>query len=98
MTVAELLDSPEKWTRKISARDENGDYVEYDSAWAVCWCLDGAIARCYSADQWERAWDAISEAITELYGNERPCETVSFNDHTGTTFADIRRVIERAGV
>lgn len=49
MTVQALLSDPSKWTRRIVARDAQGDGVEPDDQAAVCWCLSGALERCYKA-------------------------------------------------
>lgn len=47
MKIYELLEKPESWTQGVSARDKNGKYTATSSKDAVCWCLAGAIMRCY---------------------------------------------------
>lgn len=47
MTVQELLDDPSKWTKGALARDIDGEGLEADNSSAVCWCLIGAIQKCY---------------------------------------------------
>lgn len=47
MTVAELLESPERWTREAVARDSKGLSTYAEDPKAVCWCLAGAILKCY---------------------------------------------------
>lgn len=53
LKVHELLSSPDKWTRRCQARDATGGAVPSRSKEATCWCLDGAVERCYPdpADQ-----------------------------------------------
>lgn len=45
--VANLLSHPERWTKKCSARNQNGTSVLPDSEDACSWCLSGAIYKCY---------------------------------------------------
>ena len=93
MTVAELLDSPEKWTKRAFAKDADGRHVNEQSDRAVCWCLAGAVWRCYGcgpeADEaFEKLWKHVA-----LHG-----AVSKFNDHYTTIFEDIRRVVLAAGV
>lgn len=43
--MIELLDSPEKWSKKAFARAESGLVEEVHSIKACCFCLDGARQR-----------------------------------------------------
>lgn len=47
MKVYELIDSPEKWTKGVYARNACGFSVEPTNPVATCWCAWGALQRCY---------------------------------------------------
>lgn len=47
MKAYELLDSPEKWTQGHFGKTAAGVGVFGRHADAVCWCLLGALQRCY---------------------------------------------------
>lgn len=47
MKVWEFLNTPEKWTKGSYARIKNGDMCNIDNSQAVCFCVSGAIAKCY---------------------------------------------------
>jgi hypothetical protein len=40
-----MLADPAHWTKHAHARDEKGNMVEISSTRAVCFCLDGALAK-----------------------------------------------------
>jgi hypothetical protein len=50
MKVHELLSSPDNWTQGSFARDKNGKPVSFQSHEATCWCLIGALGRCYGVE------------------------------------------------
>ena len=41
--VADRIATPDKWTRRSSARNEAGRYVQAVDGDATCWCLSGAV-------------------------------------------------------
>jgi len=47
MKVRDLLSSPEKWTQGVIARDATGFGCDATDDDAVCWCLTGALVKCY---------------------------------------------------
>lgn len=47
MTVLELLSDPAHWTQGFLALDADGISVDPESTRATCWCLEGAIQKCY---------------------------------------------------
>ena len=47
MKLTELLSDKSKWTTKAWARDAEGTPCLISSESAVCFCLSGAISRCY---------------------------------------------------
>jgi hypothetical protein len=47
MKAYELLSGPEKWTKGRLAADRDGDSCGPLSDRATCWCISGALIRCY---------------------------------------------------
>jgi hypothetical protein len=102
MKVRELLSAPEAWTKGYYANDKDGGMVYPESEEAVCWCLSGAINRCYSGLSDRRFAEAKLEAsIRELFPNlkvhQHDSLIVAFNDHKAT-YGDIRKVVEHADI
>lgn len=56
MKAYELLSSPEKWTQGAYAKTAANVVCNPLDAVAVCWCVSGAIFKCYTND--EDAWEA----------------------------------------
>ena len=101
MTVQELLDSPEKWTKYNYARqrfsEENSTIVNPEDPVANCWCLHGAIIKCYGRqnDEASEARTKLYKAIEETYGRK---SIAIFNDSLETTFEHIQKVIKKANI
>lgn len=97
MKVCELLSGPEKWTQGVPAMDAAGDLVLPTDPRACCWCLRGAIERCYKPE-WCQAVEAAY--IRELYGSSKrklvECLSV-WNDSPQRTFADVRKLLVKVG-
>ena len=47
MKAYELLADAKNWTRGTNARDAQGNEVSSLSEDAVCWCIYGAVTKCY---------------------------------------------------
>lgn len=94
MTLQELFDTPEKWTKNAFARVANGDDTIVGDPKAVCWCLAGAVNQCYPGENYNIQVRLLI-AIKTLFGEMGIAE---FNDRSRITFADIRKVIEKANV
>ena len=111
MKIQDLLSDPSKWTTKAFARDAHGiifdvkrvsnnvtrDAVNDPSA--TCWCLVGAVAKCY--DEMPEA--ILPGTVLQRIANEiAPLASVSgsiiwdWNDHA--TFADVRALIEKLDI
>lgn len=99
MKVRELLDSPEKWTKGAIARDSKGNLVSYNSPNAVCFCLLGAIYKCYASDKMnpdKMNPDKLPLEIRKLIGsllNLRSDSISYFNDAPKRTFEDIKNLV-----
>lgn len=64
MKAYELIDRPEKWTKEANCRDAHGLDVPDDDETAVCWCVYGAIRRCYGNDRWKYL-DKVRDAVRQ---------------------------------
>lgn len=95
MTLQELLSDESKWTRHAEAKNELGLAVAPTANDAICWCLSGAITKCYG-EYHHKEYIKVIKAIQKLY-DPFAVGMVYFNDNLAT-FPDIRKVIEEAGV
>lgn len=98
MTTAEILraarakiDTPEKWTRGAYARTKSGRIVGPECASAVHLCAVGAVTAAASPAM------TVDDALVVL-ARELPSAggITNFNDHPGTTHADILALFDRA--
>lgn len=90
-----LIDTPDKWTKGVWARDADGADVSVDDvSAAVCFCSFGA---CKMAVGFDNCVDdmmlALGGAIPE---GSAAVSTPSFNDHPDTTHADVMALFDRA--
>jgi hypothetical protein len=93
MKTYELLDTPEKWTKEVFARDCKGDEVDPESPEAVCWCVKGALQKCYPNydDRWEAAYHRLLEVRKYKH-------IVDWQDDPRTTYEEIIKVLKLADV
>lgn len=89
-----LIDSPEKWTQDVPARDKEGGIVAPSEDSAVCWCSWGAVYKVTTPEgqnicDYSRL-DPVIEYLKEF------CEQsiVYFND--SHTWPEVRDVWQRA--
>lgn len=97
--IKDLYDTPDKWTKGALARDKNGAHImEYgiddevqqvNHPNAVCWCLTGAILKCYPDNYGE---------IRAKVRNYTNGGIWTWNDLEGTTFQDIRELVEKLDI
>lgn len=91
MKIKELLSDQSKWCQKHCALDIYGRPAESISREAVCWCLFGAMRRCYcSDDKFGEIWTRIEIAIGQ--------SATHWNDHQNRTFDDVKALVERLDV
>jgi hypothetical protein len=101
MLAYKLLDSTVKWTKRCSARDRDGWSVPVGNAGAVCWCMMGALRKCYpSPPDFLAARKKLQQVLppsfyaTDLEGTS----ITSANDARTTTFRQVRAWLKKAGV
>lgn len=104
-TVAELLEHPQRWTKRAYARSHAG-YTELPrSEDAACWCLVGACRCVYGegTDACTAAIRALSNAVQKRQGKPIRSyllidQVVYFNDDPKTLHSDVLEVAREAGV
>lgn len=86
MKIRELLDKPEKWTQGCTARDKDGIHVMLTSAAAVCWCLMGAVWKCYLPNECGQIFTVLGKHVGDNVG--------FWNDARERTFEDVQKLIK----
>jgi len=95
MKPSELLSDKTKWTKWVSARSATQKAVEPDDEKAVCWCVIGAINKCYGyGSEYNRAIGALRDIIRKKYGL---FGIASWQDLRDTTFEQVKEVLKEAG-
>lgn len=59
-----IIESPERWTQGVAARDKHGNPCMATDDAARCWCVLGALSR--AAENIPKGWDARGEAYDIL--------------------------------
>lgn len=85
MKVYELLNSPNKWIQKDFAHDSNENNVWPSNKDAVCWCLDGALRKCYLNES--QYWDMVNIITNYLNIDYSPAAIHLWND--AATYEDV---------
>lgn len=101
MKIQQLLATPDKWTKGALARTKEGvptfellaecttEYNMTNHPEAVCWCLKGAAVKCYP--------DNYNEICAKIR-NYTNGGVWTWNDLEGTTFQDIRELVEKLNI
>ncbi len=99
MKVKELLTDESKWAKGEWAKDARGCCCSYTSERAVCFCLGGAIARCYGIKLGQQIFadqEIYKRVATFLHLG---ILTISqWNDDKTRTFDDIKKVVEELDI
>ena len=95
MKVLELLHEPTAWTQEASARASDFEEVGVFDGMATCWCISGALDKCYPGFDRSKEAQKVMDAITTLFPDN--CDTIaSFNDKA--THEQVIEVLTLAGV
>ena len=86
------LSGPERWTTRTFARNAKGREVSRCSQEACAWCVAGALGPS-DGDPYFEALEALVDALPAGPWGREPAQ---FNDATGTTFADVAALYDRA--
>jgi hypothetical protein len=95
-TVAELLESPERWAQGFFAFNQDGDTRSPRSDEACKWCVFGAIKRIYSGSAEDEAFYKLNDIIHE--SDPRFILMVNWNDDPKRTHAEVLEAVRKAGI
>jgi hypothetical protein len=100
MTKAyELLATPDKWTKGTYARDGNGGKVPDYSEEAKCWCVSGAIWKCYRKPYEKvRVQLDVGEMHRRLLKRIGEVEIPLWNDAPERTHAEVIAVLKELDI
>jgi hypothetical protein len=90
MKCYELLDKPEKWTRRAFARSNTGEKLLASDSTAVCWCVLGAILVCYD-------YEKVSDKQTDIEDEVGRCIS-KWNDDPSVTYEDVIAVFKKLDI
>lgn len=94
--VKKLFADDKAWTQDVYARDARGiATVDVNHAKSVCFCLEGAVLRCAATPALAvKTENAIRDVLPLMSERWRYRSIPAFNDHSHTTIADIREVVD----
>ena len=104
--MLDLLMKEERWTKHAYARNEFGTGAGSTSESAVCWCLAGALTKCYQdSNDNTVALAKLHDALPAEYNRGRDGSRsfmldniTSFNDDVMTTHQRMLEVVRKAGI
>ena len=91
MKAYELLDKPEKWTQGAFGEDEAGNAVGSRCPTAVCWCMAGAINRCYGTE-----CDEFHDKVKAKLGGL--ISVVTWNDAPSRTWQEVHAILKELDI
>ncbi len=91
MKVFELFQDESNWTQLALARNAAGESIDPNDPEAVCWCLYGAIMKCYPFG--ERGLMAMDVQKYIERGS-----ALTFNDQMGRKFQEVKDLVARANI
>lgn len=94
MKIKDLLTDECKWTKGHAAIDKNGNETSPTRESAVCWCLSGAIDKCYGSGNSDELLRVVIKIIEKIQTNY----ILVWNDHKKRTFKDIKQLLEELDI
>ncbi len=91
MKVRELLNARSRWVQGTDAEKSDGQETYAKDPDATCWCLLGAIERCYPHEEREDIYDRIVAATKES-------QISSWNDSPLRTFEDVQKLVQELDI
>lgn len=89
MKAFELLETEDKWTRFVAARDKDGTAVLVSDADGVCFCMMGAVAKCYPGEQYFKHINTLQHAIRDI---------PAWNDAPERTHAEVVAMLKKLDI
>lgn len=95
MKIHQLLKTRKQWIQGGLSRDKYGHDVSIHSKSAVCWCLYGALMKCYPrVEQYVIARKKLDAA--DLPGGS--LNFITWNDIKGRKFSEIKELVKSLNV
>jgi hypothetical protein len=92
MKPSELFSREGSWIRDNLAKDANGYAVDFDSQYAVCWCLVGGLRHCLGDSV------AYGELVPALLLHITPYASLTeWNDAAGRTREEVVALLKENG-
>lgn len=91
MKAKDLLADPAHWTKGALAKDKFGVQCWHSAPEAACWCLEGAIRKCYPG-QYQRILYSLPEYIQMLFPGQLRAP-FGFNDNANTNHSDVLKLV-----
>lgn len=97
MKAHELIADETKWTKGFYALDSMGQRVLAGHKDACCWCMVGAIIKCYPDQGVQNA--KLMDVKEYIYGDEYTSRKVHrWNDHDDRKHEDVVYVLKRLDI
>lgn len=91
MKAHELLSSPEKWTKGALAKDADGNTVSACHPKATCFCVLGAVEKCYpDLNKQIQALNLLEYTLGERISR--------WNDRDSVTHSDVHNLLKELDV
>lgn len=92
MKMLELLSDPTKWIQGAFARDADGVNVSSQNKEAVCWCLQGALIRCYVGSlEYSVVKNKIIKELVLV-------DFARWNDDPSRTYQDVQTLLQKLDI
>lgn len=101
MKVYELLSDESKWAQYALAKTKEGSTCDPLSREAVCWCLRGAVIKCYGMYNYEEGSSSVrvlEKIATELTRMNVTTWISAWQDNKTRTFAEVRDLTLRLDI
>lgn len=91
MKIAELYSDKTKWTQGSIARNPKGiARALWNADDACCWCLMGALQKCYpEIEQARKTFCQIENKVGNIF---------KWNDNPKRTFSEVKALVEELGI
>lgn len=96
--VKELISTPERCTKVVNARDENGVTRSPFDPRACCWCLLGAIRKVTNDGDASEVREVLVKRIRRVSVEPYLWEEAiwMFNDHHNSTHENVLKLLDKA--
>ena len=98
LKIKELLSDPSSWTQHVIARDCKRERVAVNDSSATCFCLYGALRRCYGStinplsnkEEYD-IWNRLQQMVPDR-------DPIGWNDAPERTHAEVLELVTRLDI